>query len=135
MTSNLSELLEIRLQDWADWYGKQQDFGMGYPRESLEYKLWRDGVLVRVKGIAPQPDNPYAEEMEMWICLLQRNVGKDVREAICEKYMAPRLMSISKIADKLEISVKTLEYRINTAKKFLLGCLAGNQFAKVERAA
>jgi len=65
MAKIASEYTEKRLTQWADWYGRLCDFGLGYPRRSVEGRLRDDGgVLIAGTGLKLPPTNTEAEEVE-----------------------------------------------------------------------
>lgn len=113
------ECLESRLLDWADWYGRNLDHGLGFRNETMEYRLWKHGMCIRGTGKSDEPENDQAEEFERWVVqLYQWNTV--LAEAICARYIEYRYLTMGQIArDKLSISVRVFEDRLSQAKNFL----------------
>ncbi|MDF2866824.1 MAG: hypothetical protein K0S11_294 [Gammaproteobacteria bacterium] len=58
--------LEKRLQEWALWYTRQEDVGIGYPHRSIEGRLQDDYIFFPAKGGGYQgiPYSSIAAEIE-----------------------------------------------------------------------
>jgi hypothetical protein len=137
---NLSQYLDERLLDWATWYLKYNDGGMGYPPITIEGKLMKMGVIIRVQGATFIDENKEAEEMERWICQMYRwkpklylavrayflgqiyKIEGNVLQIDKEKTRKlTRNPSKAQISEAMRISVKMLEGYLREAKDFLAG--------------
>lgn len=135
--TNLSQYLDDRLEEWADWYNKFSDGGMGYPSVTIEGRLMEMGVIIRVSGSkAGIPENHDAEEMERWICSMykwkpklalsvraryQGDIYKIVNNVLHRVRRLSRISSMGEVAKNMEISVKVLECNLREAKDYLAG--------------
>lgn len=137
MMMNLSKYLDDRLADWAEWYNRHSDGGLGYPKITLEGKLMELGVIIRMDGNKIyMPENKEAEEMERWICTMYSwkpklalsvrarfsgEVYKIINGHLARTKVLHRLASVPEIARALDISVKVLECNLREAKDYLAG--------------
>lgn len=63
--------LENRLHQWAEWYSRKEDNGLGFPSESNEYKMQTYGNVPRgTPGPKPLPVHPAAQEVEETISMM-----------------------------------------------------------------
>lgn len=68
------QYLEKRLNQWAEWTLLYNDFGLGYPKKSIEAKLAdTSGIWGRMRTRRGIHSNPNAEAMEHLIQELGKN--------------------------------------------------------------
>ena len=133
---NLDKALEQQLQDWAEWYIKNRDGAGGYAQKTSYIKFDLMSLSRRHKRKPVEPVNHNTEDVMLWITYLFEWKPQLV-QAICARYIgilitlenskvyeqiAP-FTKTSIIADKLNISERTLTDRIHNAKIFLAGCM------------
>ena len=118
------QLLEVRLDEWADWQRLPKDFGLGFKKETMLYKLQRDGVVLRgTPGSGINVDNNVsAEEMEGWVMVLHQ-MDENLSDVIRAKYIYEPKLPNDLIAKKLRISVRTFEARLATSRSTLIGMM------------
>lgn len=118
-----AELLEQRLQIWADWYAKYSDGGLGYPKRSIEARLREEGgVLIRGSGLRLPPSNSTAEVIEKHVQeLAQQNL--ELATALRCHYFS--CGALRKKAETLGISHTQLKLLVTMAKHWLLGRMSG----------
>lgn len=121
MTSDeLMKYLEERLYQWAEWYSRGNLYGLGYPPHSLEYRIMREGTLVRSTGPVPLPTNEAAEEIEALVVEMlkyNRNMALALR---IHYFNRGSLRTKSK---KLNISYTQFRQYVESAHHWLLGRL------------
>jgi len=113
--------VEERLAQWADWYSRGNLFGLGYPSISMEYRLMREGTVVRTSGKHQSlPSNEAAEEIES---LVKEMSEQNVRMALVLRCHYFNHGSLRIKAKKLDISYTHYRHYVELAKQWLLGRL------------
>jgi hypothetical protein len=65
MTKVISKkYVEARLTHWAEWYSKDDPFGLSYPNCSMEYRLQREGHIEKGPHTRGIRVNEAADEIE-----------------------------------------------------------------------
>lgn len=110
--------LEERLHQWAEWYSRGNFCGLGYPPYSLEYRIMREGTVVRSTGPRSFPANEAAEEIEALVCEMaqhNRNMALALR---CHYFSQGGLRTKSR---KLNMSHSHYKYYVDMAHQWLSG--------------
>lgn len=123
MKKNIHTYIDYRLELWADWCVRILDFGLGYPRQSLESKAMQYGGVV-ISGNMPKtlPTNADAEEIETLICDLAKQNLK-LANALRVYYLEPG--PIKSKAKKLSISYSQFKVFVDMGKQWITGRLTG----------
>lgn len=121
MTSEeLMKYVEERLYQWAEWYSRSNFCGLGYPPYSLEYRIMREGTIVRSTGPRPLPCNDAAEEIESLVVeMAQQNFNMAIALR-CHYFNRGSLRSKSK---KLNVSYTQYRHYVELAHQWLIGRL------------
>lgn len=124
--TKLDEYLELRLQEWADWF-KDGNYGqgLGYPSETIEYKIMREGLFAAAgRGLrGTLPANTRAEEIESFVNEMRKEHPKPCL-VIRAKYFAPKKTPIEAIATRMKMHKRTFEDQLKLAKFFIRGALS-----------
>jgi hypothetical protein len=107
-----------RLEEWAAWYSRVQDCGLGYPSTSLEYRMLRCGRTSRSAVIPVQPSHEAAEEIEQWVCEMAQENPLMARTLRCYYFYAGGL---KQHAARLKISPTQCRLYLNMAQQWLVG--------------
>jgi hypothetical protein len=115
----ISEMVEQRLEEWADWILRNNDFGLGYPKQSIEAYLMKYGNVVIQQSNQPGCfTNPRAEEMEMQISLLAKQT-RILADALRINYLT--IGTLQEKAKKINKSPAQLKIYLSMAKQWLAG--------------
>lgn len=129
MTSNeLMKYLEERLYQWAEWYSRGNFCGLGYPPYSLEYRIMREGTLVRSTGSRPLPTNEAAEEIEALVVEM-KNYNSDMALALRIHYF--NRGSLRTKSKKLNISHMQYKRYVEMAHQWLTGRLTAKPLKEI----
>lgn len=120
MSENL-EYVEKRLNQWADWCLRGNDYGLGFPKKTMEAKL-KDGggIWVKVTGEKPLPSNPQAEHIESLIKELAQ-LRKYLALVVSMQYLTQGIPKQK--AKKIELSYSRYYTYLALAKHWLDGRL------------
>jgi hypothetical protein len=115
------QYLEKRLNQWAEWTLLYNDFGLGYPKKSMEAKLADTGGIWGRMGIRRGiPSNPNAEAMERCILELDKNYPR-LAIIIRIQYLAKG--TPNEKAKELNLSHTRYYSYLNSAKYWIDGYL------------
>ncbi len=120
------EYVETRLREWADWYKTGgQDFGLGFPKETIEWRLYTQGCIVKQTSgaIRVLPTNIRAEEIEKCVMDLQKLKSLHAK-LLREWYFADKRTPKEAIATSLNISKRTAEDKLRECRFFVLRFLS-----------
>ena len=107
--------IEISLSHWARWARVKRNFGLGFPSETRESKLQREGFSLP-KGYQPRlPEDRDAEKTEKAIC----EMPEKLKAVVLKYYLHPG--SVIQKADELNMSRVTFHEYLRMAKYWLLG--------------
>jgi hypothetical protein len=121
MANDMDCYVEHRLQEWANWYARNQDCGLGYPRRSIEGRLLDEGgFLTKSKGYRRELTHPGAEEIEKLIGEMSA-YNRDLAKAIREEYIKNNTQAGK--AKSLSISLSQFKLYLKMAKAWLSGRL------------
>ena len=107
--------IEISLSHWARWARVNRNFGLGFPRETRDNKLRREGIYAYQGFQTKLPDDMDAEKTEQAIC----EMPEKLKEVIMKYYLQPG--SVLQKADELNMSRVTFHGYLRIAKYWLLG--------------
>ena len=107
--------IEICLSHWARWARVRYDFGLGFPSETRENKLRREGVYAYQGFQTRLPDDKEAEKTEQAIC----EMPEKLKEVVMKYYLQSG--SVSQKANELDMSRVTFHEYLRMAKYWLLG--------------
>ena len=108
-------VVEISLSHWARWARVKRNFGLGFPSESRESKLRREGFYVSQGFQTRLPEDREAEKTEKAIC----EMPEKLKEVIIKYYLQPG--SVLQKADEMNMSRVTFHEYLRMAKYWLLG--------------
>ena len=108
-------VVEISLSHWARWARVKRNFGLGFPSESRESKLRREGFYVSQGFQTRLPEDREAEKTEKAIC----EMPEKLKEIIIKYYLQPG--SVLQKADEMNMSRVTFHEYLRMAKYWLLG--------------
>ena len=107
--------VEISLSHWARWARVKRNFGLGFPSETRESKLRREGFNIS-NGFQPRlSEDREAEKTEKAICEMP-----DKLKAVVIKYYL-QSGSVLQKADEMNMSRVTFHEYLRMAKYWLLG--------------
>lgn len=107
--------IEISLSHWARWARVKRNFGLGFPSETRESKLRREGFSLS-RGYQPRlPEDREAEKTEKAIC----EMPEKLKAVVLKYYLHPG--SVIQKADELNMSRVTFHEYLRMAKYWLLG--------------
>ena len=119
---NIINVIEKRLNVWADWIMRQNDWGLGYPKQSIEAHLMKYGNIVIQQSNQPVlMSNPDAEEIENEISVLAKQT-QILADALRVYYLT--IGTMEQKAKKLNVSHAQLRIYLNMAKQWLAGRLS-----------
>ena len=108
-------VVEISLSHWARWARVKRNFGLGFPSESRESKLRREGFYVSQGFQTRLPEDREAEKTEKAIC----EMPEKLKGIIIKYYLQPG--SVLQKADEMNMSRVTFHEYLRMAKYWLLG--------------
>ena len=108
-------VVEISLSHWARWARVKRNFGLGFPSESRESKLRREGFYVSQGFQTRLPEDREAEKTEKAIC----EMPEKLKGVIIKYYLQPG--SVLQKADEMNMSRVTFHEYLRMAKYWLLG--------------
>ena len=121
---DLKSYVEARLEHWADWYSKHNDYGLGYRRYSTEYQLMRSGGdFIRGTQQFILPSNKAAEQMELFVSQLAD--GDEAHKKIADVLRHHYFTRGNESQKAKAINMSTSHYRVllGMAKYWLEGRL------------
>jgi hypothetical protein len=120
--AEIMQIVEDRLNEWAEWASHGNWFGIGYSPCSILYRLMTEGILIKSTAPLIHPTNEEAEEMEALIRDLW-NQNKDLADALRIHYLFQG--SLRYKANKFSINRDRLTYHLDMARQWLAGRLSG----------
>lgn len=121
MASDMDCYVEHRLQEWANWYARSLDNGLGYPKRSVEGRLLDEGgFLSKSSGYKRELTHPAAEEIEVLIREMS-SYNKDLAQAIRIEYIKYNTQACK--AKSLSVSLTQFKLYLKMAKAWLSGRL------------
>ena len=108
-------VVEVSLSHWARWARVKRNFGLGFPSESRESKLRREGFYVSQGFQTRLPEDKEAEKTEKAIC----EMPEKLKGVIIKYYLQPG--SVLQKADEMNMSRVTFHEYLRMAKYWLLG--------------
>jgi len=122
MQNDVIQYVERRLEEWADWYLRYNDFGLGYPKKSLEARLMETGgYLVKTTGPVYPPENVEAEEIEGLVAEIARQTPK-LAQALRAQYFDRGTLPFK--ARKIGVSRTQFKVYVDMGKQWLAGRLS-----------
>lgn len=116
----LNHYLEARLSQWAEWYSQGNTYGLGYPPAAIEYRLMREGVIIRSLHPQPLPCHELAEEMEALVGEMAKQAER-MAQALRYYYFHPG--SLRRQSAQCQLSYTHYRSEVEKAKQWLLGRL------------
>lgn len=122
-----AEYVEVRLREWASEYKRGNNIGLGYPSESIEYRLFR-GHLIKNKGknYRSIPSNPRAEEIEKWVMQLYK-LREIHAKILREWYFSNKKTPREALASKHNMSVRTFEDYLKLGRWYIFSKLSSEE--------
>lgn len=116
--------LENRLNQWAEWYSKNDLQALGYPTRAREHHALSIGNIHQ--GSKPLPYNEEAEEIELFVRELA-NQKPIIASALRYYYFEPGSLRMK--ASKLHLSHTQFKHYIDMAHYWLAGRISRKSFA------
>jgi len=126
MIKNFDDYLEMRLTQWAEWFGRDNQY-LSYNSCSIEYRLMTEGILVRSTAPKNIPCNEDAEEIENFVKEMAR-YNNEMAAALRLRYFEKGM--VKKRHATLNVSYPQFRFYISMAKQWLIGRLS--LFYKIE---
>lgn len=120
--SSFLNYVRERLQQWADWYIRGNDFGLGYPKCSIEYRMRTEGRLQKRRGPKPLPVNEAAEEIEAFIKEMAEHHNRLMAEALRCQYLVTGTYRTR--AKRLNVSYSGFKSLVDMGEQWLAGRLS-----------
>jgi len=127
---DVSKYIENRLQEWADWFIRGNNHGIGYPPESFITMLEK-GITAKKKKafkLPILPTNESAEEMEKFVVEMSHQ-SQQMADAL-RKYYFGREPTIHLKAKSFGISAPQFKILLRMARQWLAGRLSANKISK-----
>lgn len=126
VSKDISKYIENRLQEWADWFIRGNNHGIGYPPESFITMLEKGVNIKRKKDfkLPILPTNESAEEMEKFVVEMSRQ-NQQMANAL-RKYYFGREPTISLKAKAFGVSGAQFKILLGMARQWLAGRLSIN---------
>lgn len=125
ITKALLSYLDKRLYEWATWFSQKTPLGVGYPPQSLEYRLMTEGQITReYLGKKPMPINSDAEEIERFIQDMMAQ-NQEMGKILCHYYMT--LGDLPHKARHLGYTEKQFRKNLECARWWLVSRLTMNK--------
>lgn len=122
MIHNVNEYIDCRLDEWANWYLQYGDFGLGYPRRSIEGRLMDEGgVLIKSTASRDLLCNAEAEEIEKMVLELNQQNSR-LAKVLRENYFG--FGTCKSKAERLAMSYSSFKTHLDMAKQWLAGRLS-----------
>lgn len=119
--------VDMRLVQWADWFSKNNLYGLGYPSSTIEYRLMKEGVLINSTSPRQFLSNTDAEEIELLVKELERNI-RNIGLALRSQYFGQK--TSRERAERLGMSYAQFRILVDQGRLWLAGRLsAKNQKA------
>ena len=74
------------LWEWADWSRRRDDAGLGYPRQTIEYRLMREGAGAAIRSTAGPRTIDMPEAVERVEAVIVKMPDRH-KQVIREKYL------------------------------------------------
>lgn len=121
MSSDMDCYVEHRLKEWANWYTRNLDHGLGYPKRSVEGRLLDEGgYLSKRTGYKREMVHHDAEEIETLIKEMSL-YNQELAKAIRVEYIKNNTQANK--AKLLSVSLAQFKLYIKMAKAWLSGRL------------
>ena len=114
------EYIETRLQQWAEWYVRGNNIGLGYPSRSIEHRLMIEGVVIASTAPRDVPYHADAEEIEALVCELAA-YNEDLAAVLRIHYLM--IGSIRQKSKVISLSREKFSHYIDLARMWLSGRL------------
>lgn len=108
-----------------DWFIRGNDFGLGYPRCSIEYRMRTEGRMQKRRGIKPMPCNEPAEEIEAFIKEMAEHHNRLMADALRCQYLVTGTLRTK--AARLQMSHSGFKALIDMAEQWLAGRLSAKK--------
>lgn len=121
--------VEMRLQQWAEWYGRHKDHGIGYRKQSNEYLIMRDkGVMIKGTTQFCLPTDEAAEEIERLLCefIQYGEAHQKMVKAFINCYVETGVMQHK--AEAAGVSLACLKTWMGLIKHWLMGRLVSSLY-------
>ncbi|MFT3741105.1 MAG: hypothetical protein QM752_00205 [Gammaproteobacteria bacterium] len=120
--SSFLHYVRERLEQWADWYIRGNDFGLGYPKCSIEYRMRTEGRMQKRRGVKPLPSNEAAEEVENLIKEMAEHHNRLMADAIRCQYLVTGTLRTR--ANRLNVSHSGFKSLVDMGEQWLTGRLS-----------
>ena len=119
---DMVDYVEQRLIEWADWYLRRDDHGLGYPKKSIEAQLMElGGFIIKTTGCYYPPSHASAEEIELHLLALAKQ-NRQLADTLRGAYL---LVGTSRQkAKRLQLSYTQFKVYLAMAKQWLAGRLS-----------
>jgi len=126
MIKNFDDYLEMRLTQWAEWFGRDNQY-LSYTSCSIEHRLMTEGIIVRSTAPKKIPCNEDAEEIESLVNEMAKYENL-MAIALREKYFGKS--STPQRACKIGVSYTKFKIYVAMARQWLIGRLSASKFSK-----
>ena len=123
MNKDIQNSIENKLEQWATWYIKSGDYGLGYPSKAVEARIMEHDVYCRTAGPKYLPSNETAEEIEVLITEMFKQTPK-IALALREEYFSRG--TLPQKAKNIGVSRSQFKVCVDMAKQWLAGRLSRN---------
>lgn len=124
MNKNIHDHIEHKLEQWASWYIRAGDSGLGYPSKSMEARIMEQDIYCRTAGPKYLPSNETAEEVEALITEMFKQTPK-IALALREEYFSRD--TLPQKAKNIGISRSQFKVCVDMAKQWLAGRLSSGR--------
>jgi hypothetical protein len=131
MALNIYIYLEDRLRQWANWFLRHGDMGLGYPHRSVEGLLMDSGgVVIRSTVAYDASPNAAVDETERLLRQMASQ-NKKIATALFEYYIG--VGTLKQRAKRLGLSRTQFKVHVDMAKEWLAGRLSSDWQAKEQK--
>lgn len=136
VSPEIARFLNKRLEEWAEWFSRYYDDGIGYAKQSTEYKMMKYGLVAREYiGKRPLPVNDEAEEIENLIRVMAFQNTQTCKYAVAlREYYIYSKQNKRRTARALGVSEALLRIHLENAQLWLSGWFIasyGSKFIKL----
>lgn len=120
--SSMQDYVHYRLDQWADWYLRGNQYGLGYPKKNIMARLIDEGgILIKGTSHHSPSTNVQAEEIEMIVKSLAKQSQK-LAEALRVQYFEQGTVPFK--AKRMGLSYTQFKVHVDMAKQWVAGRLS-----------
>lgn len=124
-SESFEKYVEHRLEEWAEWFNRKVNDGIGFPPHSVEYRLMTEAIIEKTHGPKPLECHTDAEEMESLVKVLSEHNPKTAL-ALRIHYFGRRKSRDR--SEELKVSATRFRIYVDMARQWLAGRLSAKYY-------